>query len=58
MPLNLMLGCSAVLVKSEEEGIAMLTAMLRHGPASSRQGTFDSWLRARVLDYNARKVAG
>ena len=58
MPLNLMLGCSAVLVTSEEEGIAMLAAMLQHGPASSRKGTFDSWLQARVLDYNARKVAG
>ena len=58
MPLNLMLGCSAVLVNSEEEGIELLAAMLRHGPASSRKGTFDSWLQARVLDYNARKVAG
>jgi nucleoside 2-deoxyribosyltransferase len=58
MPLNLMLGCSAVLVNSEEEGIELLAAMLRHGPASSHKGTFDSWLQARVLDYNARKVAG
>jgi len=53
MPLKLMLGCSAVLVNSKEEGIAML----RHGPASSHKGTFDSWLQARVLDYNARKVS-
>ena len=58
MPLNLMLGCSAVLVNSEEEGIELLAAMLRHGPAASRKGTFDSWLQARVLDYNARKVSG
>ena len=58
MPLNLMLGCSAVLVNSEEEGIELLAAMLRHGPASSRKGSFDSWLQARVLDYNARKVSG
>ena len=57
MPLNLMLGCSAVLVNSEEEGIAMLAAMLRHGPASSRRGSFDSWLQARVLDYNYRRVS-
>jgi nucleoside 2-deoxyribosyltransferase len=57
MPLNLMLGCSAVLVNSEEEGIAMLAAMLRHGPASSRKGTFDNWLQARVLDYNNQKVS-
>ena len=58
MPLNLMLSCSAVLVNSEEEGIELLAAMLRHGPASSRKGTFDNWLQARVLDYNARKLAG
>lgn len=58
MPLNLMLGCSAVLVNSEEEGIELLAAMLRHGPASSRKGSFDSWLQARVLDYNARQVDG
>ena len=57
MPLNLMLGCSAMLVNSEEEGIAMLAAMLRHGPASSRKGTFDNWLQARVMDYNARNVS-
>ena len=57
LPLNLMLACSAVLVDSEEEGIAMLAAMLRHGPASSREGTFDSWLQARVMDCNARKVS-
>ena len=58
MPLNLMLGCSAVLVNSAEEGIELLAAMLRHGPASSRKGTFDSWLQARVPDYNNRKVSG
>ena len=37
---------------------AMLAAMLRHGPASSRKGSFDSWLQVGVLDYNARKVSG
>lgn len=42
MPSNLMFRCSAVLVHSEEEGIAVLAAMLSHGPASSRKGSFDS----------------
>jgi hypothetical protein len=46
-----------VLVNSERAGIAILATMLRHGLAWSRKGTFDSWLQARVLDYNARKVS-
>jgi hypothetical protein len=58
MPLNLMLGCSAMLVNSEEVKIELLAAMLRHGLASSCKGTFDSWLQARVLNYNNRKVSG
>jgi nucleoside 2-deoxyribosyltransferase len=57
MPLSLRLGCSAMLVNSEEEGSELLAAMLRHGPASSRRGSFDNWLQARVLDHNTRKVS-
>jgi len=58
MPLNLMLGCSAMLMNLEEVRIELLAGMLRHGSASSRKSTFDSWLQARVLNYNNRKVSG
>lgn len=58
MPLDLILGCSAVRVNSKEEGVAIRAAMLRHRPTFWRKSSFDSWLQTRVLDYNARKVAG
>lgn len=53
MPLNLMLGCSARLVPTAEDAIALLAAFFaerRAARAPHPVGSFDRWLRERVLD--------
>jgi nucleoside 2-deoxyribosyltransferase len=55
MPLNLMLGCSAILVNSEEDGIALLASLLRAAPAAQPAGSFDRWLQAEVLDDGTQR---
>jgi len=53
MPLNLMLGCSARLVPTAEDAIALLAAFFaerRAARAPHPTGSFDRWLRERVLD--------
>lgn len=53
MPLNLMLGCSARLVPTAGDAIALLAAFFaerRPTPAPHPARSFDRWLRERVLD--------
>jgi nucleoside 2-deoxyribosyltransferase len=59
MPLNLMLGCSAVLVASAEEGLALLASMLGgEGDATPRNpGSFDRWLHESVLDEDTQRMS-
>jgi nucleoside 2-deoxyribosyltransferase len=58
MPMNLMLGCSAILMPSADEAIALLASLLagRQAPRQ-RQGSFDHWLQAEVLNDAARHAA-
>ena len=57
MPLNLMLGCSARLVASAGDGIALLASFFAtqpiapatSAPTATRAGSFDHWLQTRVL---------
>jgi hypothetical protein len=55
VPLNLILGYSVVPVNLEEQGIALLAAMPRHGLTSSCKGSFDNWLQAHVLELQRPK---